>query len=228
MISTQSTTGYIGTIVLYSFFAFKKFDLQYILAFVIFVVPVAYQLSKLDFMREKIEEQFDIEDDLQRINESMDYANKVKRSNEYVGSLARFPSMYYELINIEKDPILGYGRNAGRSYFSQRISGNFVLTSGLLKIFGQFGIPLGLLIFLILYRSSAALGRDFKVRKSVLFIIMLIALTSYTLFITPIIMAFWFYGLFRKKDDLLITVTETTEEVSDVQTTDQSEITAKE
>lgn len=228
MISTQSTTGYIATIVLYSFFAFKKFNLQYILAFFIFVVPVAYQLSKLDFMREKIEEQLEIDDDLERINESMDYVNKTKKSNEYVGSLARFPSMYFEIINIEHDPILGYGRNAGRSYFSQRISGNFVLVGGLLKIFGQYGIPLGLLLYFFLYKSSAALRKDFKVRKGTLFTLFIIISFAYPLFSTPIFTAFWLYGLFRKEEDLLITASETSEEVSDEQTTNQSEITTKE
>ena len=208
LLSTQSTTGLLGAIVLYSIFAFKKIDLQYIIAFLVFVVPVSYQLIRLDFMGGKIEEQLDLDASLRRINTSIDYVNKVKESNEYVGSLARFPSMYFELINIQHDPILGYGRNTGKSYFAQRISGNFVLTSGLLKIFGQYGIPLGLILYLILYRSSAALGRDFKVRKFALFAVFLISLTSYTIFITPVFMAFWFYGLFRKEEDLVLITTE--------------------
>lgn len=219
LLSTQSTTGLLGAIVLYSIFAFKKFDLQYIIAFLIFVVPVSYQLISLDFMGEKIEEQLDLDASLKKINSSVDYVNKVKESNEYVGSLARFPSMYFEIINIEHDPLLGYGRNDGKSYFSQRISGNFVLTSGLLKIFGQYGIPLGLILYLILYRSSAALGRIFKVRKFALFAIFLISLTSYTIFITPVFMAFWFYGLFRKEEDLvLITTEDSTESTTETST----------
>ncbi len=213
MISTQSTTGYVGTIVLYSFFALKKFDLKYILAFCIFVVPISYQFLQLNFMQEKIEEQLDIDDDLIRINKSMDYVNKVKESNEYTGSLARFPSMYFEIINIEHDPILGYGKNVGKSYFSQRISGNYLLTGGLLKIFGQYGIPLGLILYLILLQSSRALGRELNVRKSALFVIMLISLTSYSFFTSPIFMAFWFYGLFRKEDSMLVSATEEGEEI---------------
>lgn len=207
LISTQSTTGYVGAIVLYSIFTFKRFNVKYIFAFFLIIVPISYQLSKMEFMREKIEEQLDIDDDLQRINESMDYVNKVKESNEYVGSLARFPSMYFELINIEKDPILGYGRNNGKSYFSQRISGNFVLTGGL-KIFGQFGIPLAIVLLIILYRSSAVLGQEFKVRKIALFTLFLIAMVSYEFFTVPVFTAFWFYGIFRKEEDLLLVTTE--------------------
>lgn len=217
LISTQSTTGYISAIVLYSIFAFKKFDVKYILAFIIIIVPIGYQLSKMEFMQEKIEEQLDLDTDLRKINDSMDYVNKIKKSNEYVGSLARFPSIYFELINIQHDPILGYGRNNGKSYFSQRISGNYALTGGI-KIFGQFGIPLAILLFIILYRSSAALGREFKVRKIALFAIFLVFLVSYGFFTVPVFMAFWFYGIFLKEEDLVLILsensTETTTETS--------------
>lgn len=212
LISTQSTTGFLGAIVLYSIFTFKKFDLQYILAFLIIIVPVTYQLTKLEFMSEKIEEQLDLDSQIKRINTSIDYVNKVKESNEYTGSLARFPSMYFEIINIEHDPLLGYGRNVGKSYFAQRISGNYLLVGGLLKMFGQYGIPLGIILYLILFRSSSVLGRDFKVRKITLFILFLIILTSYSIFITPVFMAFWLYGIFRKDDSLLVTITEKDEE----------------
>lgn len=217
LISTQSTTGYISAIVLYSIFAFKKFDVKYIFAFLFIIVPIGYQLSKMEFMQEKIEEQLDLDTDLRKINDSMDYVNKIKKSNEYVGSLARFPSIYFELINIQHDPILGYGRNNGKSYFSQRISGNFALTGGI-KIIGQFGIPLAILLFIILYRSSAALGREFKVRKIALFAIFLVFLVSYGFFTVPVFMAFWFYGIFRKEEDLVLILsensTETTTETS--------------
>lgn len=208
LISTQSTTGYVGAIVLYSIFAFKKFDVKYILAFIIIIIPIGYHLSKLEFMQEKIMEEADMDANLKRINESMDYVNKVKESNEYVGSLSRFASIYFEIINIKMDPILGYGRNSGKSYFSQRISGNFVLTSGILKMFGQHGIPLGIILYILLYQSSAALGRDFKVRKIALFAIFLISLTSYTIFTVPVFTAFWFYGLFRKEEDLILITSE--------------------
>ena len=228
LISTQSTTGFLGAIVLYSIFAFKKFDLQYIIAFLVFVVPVSYQLISLDFMGGKIEEQLDLDASLKQINKSVDYVNKVKESNEYVGSLARFPSMYFEVINIQHDPILGYGRNVGKSYFAQRISGNYLLVGGLLKMFGEYGIPLGFILYLILFRSSSALGRDFKIRKITLFVLFLIILTSYSIFITPVFMAFWFYGLFRKEERLLVSVTEEDEGAIEDKMAEESDSQTKE
>ena len=208
LISTQSTTGYVGGIVLYSIFAFKKFDVKYILAFLVIVVPIGYQLSKLEFMHEKIEEQADLDTNLKSINESIDYVNKVKESNEYVGSLSRFASLYFEIINIKMDPILGYGRNPGKSYFSQRISGNYNLTGGLLKMLGQHGIPLGIFLYILLFQSSAAFGREFKIRKIALFAIFLVSSTSYVIFTIPVFTAFWFYGLFRKEEDLIVITSE--------------------
>lgn len=212
LISTQSTTGYVGAIVLYSTIALKKFDLKYILGFLIIIVPIGYQLTKMEFMEEKIMEQADMDANLKKINESIDYVNKVKESNEYAGSLSRFASIYFELINIQHDPILGYGRNVGKSYFAQRISGNFLLVGGLLKIFGQYGIPLGIILYLILFHSSSVLGREFKIRKSTLFILFIIISVSYPLFTIPVFMAFWLYGIFRKEDSLLVSVAEEGEE----------------
>ncbi len=208
LLSTQSTTGLLGGIVLYSIFSFKKFSLKYTIAFLVFVIPISYQLIRLDFMGNKIEEQLDLDASLKQINTSIDYVNKVKESNEYTGSLARFPSMYFELINIQHDPILGYGRNLGKSYFSQRISSNYVLVGGLLRMFGQYGIPLGIFLYIILFHSSVILGREFKVRKIALFTIYLISLTAYGFFIAPVFTAFWFYGLFRKEEDLILITSE--------------------
>ena len=226
--STQSTTGYIAAIVLYSFFSIKKFNFRYILAFLIFVVPIGYQLSKLDFMREKIESQLDLDTELRKSDEVIDYVNKTHKSNEYVSSLGRFQAMYYELINIQMDPILGYGRNPGRSYFAQRISGNFSLPGGLLKMFGEHGIPLGILLYVILYKSSVALGRAFRIRKGTFFVLYLIFLVSYGFFTAPIFTAFWFYGLFRKEDDLLIPVTEDSSENAEELTNETTSLEIKE
>lgn len=223
--STFSTTGYIAAIVLYSFFAIRKINLKGVLGLSLIIIPISFQLARLEFMQEKIVNQLDLDSEISKINERIDYVNKTHQSNEYVGSLGRFQAMYFELINIEKDPILGYGWNTHKSYFSQRISGNYVLTGGLLKLIGQLGIPLALLLYFILYKSSAALGRDFKIRKGTLFAIMIIFCVSYSLFTVPIFTAFWLYGIFRKEDDLLTPITdETTEGREKVSLTDVTEL----
>ena len=103
------------------------------------------------------------------------------------------------------------------------------MTGGLLKIFGQHGIPLGIILYFILYKSSAVLGREFRVRKGALFLIYIIALTGYGFFTVPVFMAFWFYGIFRKEEDLVLITTEastesTTETSTEAQTTSNESV----
>ena len=82
-------------------------------------------------------------------------------------------------------------------------------------MFGQYGIPLGIILYIILLRSSTALGRDLHTRKFALFAIYLISLTAYTIFIVPIFTAFWFYGIFRKEENLIISTEADTETIDE-------------
>ena len=198
MISTQSTTGFVGTLALYAFWGLKKVSMSYILGITFVMLPLGYYVSQLSFMQEKIQKQLDLDYELRKLDKSIDYVNEVKQRNEYVSSLGRFQAIYYEFQNIKEDPLLGYGLSPSNSYFSTHISSNFVLTGGILKIFGQYGIPLGLLLYFFLYKSSARIGKEYGVNKGALFVIFLISSISYPLFLIPVFSAFWLYGLFRK------------------------------
>ena len=197
MLSTQSTTGYVGTLTLYAFWGLKNFNMGYILGITFLILPIAYYVSQLSFMKEKIERQLDLDFELQKLDDRIDYVNEIKQRNEYVASVGRFQAMYYEAQNIKEDPLLGYGISTRNSYFSTHISSNFVLTGGLLKIIGQYGIPLGLFFFFLLYKSSARIGKEHGTNKGALFVIFIISLVSYGFFLVPVFTAFWFYGLFR-------------------------------
>lgn len=198
MLSTQSTTGYVGTIALYAFWGLKRISMSYILGITFVLIPIGYYASQLSFMQEKILKQLDLDYELQKFDKTIDYVNEVKQRNEYIASVGRFQAIYYEAQNIKEDPLLGYGLSPSNSYFSTHISSNFVLTGGILKIFGQYGIPLGLLLYFFLYKSSARIGKEYGVNKGALFVIFLISSISYPLFLIPVFSAFWLYGLFRK------------------------------
>ena len=198
MLSTQSTTGYVGTLALYAFWGLKKISMSYILGITFVMIPIGYYASQLSFMQEKILKQLDLDYELQKFDKTIDYVNEVKQRNEYIASVGRFQAIYYEAQNIKEDPLLGYGLSPSNSYFSTHISSNFVLTGGILKIFGQYGIPLGLLLYFFLYKSSARIGKEYGVNKGALFVIFLISSIFYPLFLIPVFSAFWLYGLFRK------------------------------
>ena len=198
MLSTQSTTGYVGTIALYAFWGLKRISMSYILGITFVLIPIGYYASQLSFMQEKILKQLDLDYELQKFDKTIDYVNEVKQRNEYIASVGRFQAIYYEAQNIKEDPLLGYGISPSNSFFSTHISSNFVLTGGVLKLIGQYGIPLGLLLYFFLYKSSARIGKEYGANKGALFFVYIISSISYTLFLIPVFTAFWLYGLFRK------------------------------
>ena len=200
--STQSTTGYVGAFVLFGIWGMKKISMNYILGVFLILLPIGYQL---DFMKAKIEEQLDLDTSLKKFEDRLDYTYEQNQTDEYIASLGRFQAMYYEFQNIKEDPILGYGRSSVNSYFHTHISSNFVLTGGILGLFGQYGIPIGLFLYFMLYKSSKRIGREFNANKNALFVLFVLSLVSYSFFIVPIFTAFWFYGLFRSNEPITIT-----------------------
>ena len=160
-------------------------------------------LFSLDFMTEKIEDRYNYRGMTEERMEEMDYIEEMYR-DEYVASLDRFESMAFEWENFWKEPLLGYGFNKEHSWFYEEISPNFVLTGGLVKILSQFGIFIGILLYLILFYSSIKVSRTFKHGNMfAFFAVILLSSISYSIFVVPVFTAFWLYGLFcYRKDEL--------------------------
>ena len=130
--------------------------------------------------------------------------NAKEHGDEYVGSLDRFESAYFEWINFQQEPLLGYGRNVDHSWFRKNISKNFFLTGGLVKIISQYGIFIGLFLYILLFYSSVKIGRTNRNQQKFAFAIaFVLSSISYMLFCIPIFTAFWLYGLFGYEEDEL-------------------------
>jgi hypothetical protein len=199
--STMSTTGYSIAILLYSIFWLDKITIKKCLTFIVFVLPLCLYLFSLDFMAEKIQERAQFEGLTQQRMEQMDWNMDVHR-DEYLGSLDRFESAYFDWINFQKEPLLGYGRNTDYSWFRQEISENFELTGGLVKTLSQYGIFVGVLLYVILFFSSFKISKLFPHQRKLAFAFaLLLCSVSYPIFSIPIFTAFWLYGLFCYKDD---------------------------
>ena len=199
--STMSTTGYSIAILLYGIFWFEKITVKKSLIFVVFILPIFAYLFSLDFMTEKIQEKADFRGlDAERL-EDFEYYEQ-KRGDEYVASLDRFESASFEWMNFQHDPLLGYGRSKKHSWFYQELSMNMEMTSGLVKVLSQYGIFIGILLYLILFYSSIMISRAFLHQRWFVFALALILCSvSYTIFSVPIFTAFWLYGLFCRKDE---------------------------
>lgn len=203
LFTTQSTTGFSVVILLYTLFYIKRFTAKYVLGIIFLVIPLIIGLFSLDFMGEKIKKQLDVQSQVDKAMFSANWMNQTREEGEYAYSLDRFPAMFLEWDNVLHDPILGYGRNTNNSYFSKNISTHIVLTGGIVKLFGQYGIPLGLYFYYILYKSSIAFASSANVkRRYTLFLSILLFSISYITFCIPIFTAFWFYGYFKKDESI--------------------------
>lgn len=201
LLSTQSTTGFSTCLLLYIFFFIKHLNLRYIFLSIIVIVPIIYGVIQLDFMKDKIVKQLDVKSSLHQLEESINYAAVTYNDYEYRGSLERFQAIYFEWKNVINDPLLGYSRNTRHSYFSTNISTHFVLTGGVVKLLGQYGIPLGLFLYYMLFYSSIKIATMFHYKRKFAFgFIILLSSISYITFCIPIFTTFWFYGYFYKKE----------------------------
>lgn len=200
LLSTQSTTGISICLILYLLFFVKQLTPRYKFSGIIVMLPILYGIMQLDFMAQKIEDQLNVKSTLPQLEESMNYAAKTYKDYEYRGSLGRFQAIYFEWKNIIEDPLLGYGRNTNNSYFKEKISTHFELTGGIIKLIGQYGIPLGLFMYYILFKSSIQIAHSFRFKNKYAFgIIITLSSISYITFCIPIFTTFWFYGYFNKK-----------------------------
>ena len=199
--TTISTTGYSIVLLLYAIYWLLGGSLKSILSFFFIVLPVIVFVFSLDFMGEKIQDKANYEGLTRERVHNINY-NAKTYGDEYLGSFDRFESAYFDWINFQKEPLLGYGRNVNYSWFSQEISKNFFLTGGLVKIFSQYGIFLGIILYILLFYSSAKASYTCQnQQKFTLAIVLLVSSFSYLIFCIPIYTAFWLYGLFCYEED---------------------------
>lgn len=202
--TTMSTTGYVTTLILFLIFYIRRWSMNYILAVLLIGTPVIIGIAQLDFMYGKIMKQLEVKDSIANHELSYAYIDSGEagvEKDEYRGSLDRFESAYYEFTeNVPYDPILGYGLNNRNSHFYKTVTSNFVLTGGVAKIFSMFGIPLAILIYILLWKSSCYIAdNSSEKRRSALMVIFLACSISYPVFMVPIFTAFWLMGLFHKQ-----------------------------
>lgn len=201
--STMSTTGFTTAIVLYGLFMLKKINVKSIFTFILIMGPIILASSQLDFMHDKITDRIEAANNIDRWKENFRWHNKHTPEDEYISSIDRFEAMSFELLNIQNDPILGYGRDFKHSYFYNNLSKHHSLAHGLLKVFGMYGIILGMAFYIILWMSSKRIGNDSNFRQPIaLFIIICLSSISYQILSVPIFTAFWFWGLFASSNHL--------------------------
>lgn len=199
--STMSTTGYSITCLIYIFFWFYNVSPKRIFSFIFIIIPLSVFVFSLDFMGEKIQDKANFEGITRERMQGINY-NEKEHGNEYLGSLDRFESAYFEWMNFQQDPLVGYGRNTDYSWFRQKISKNLSLTGGIVKILSQYGIFIGLFLYIILFFSSFKISHTcLHPQKFAVAIMLILSSISYPIFCIPIFTAFWLYGFFGYEED---------------------------
>ena len=202
--STMSTTGYSIVMLIYALYWVQEFNTKKALIFLFVALPLSIFIFSLDFMGEKIQDRANFEGLTRERLQDINY-NAKKHGDEYIGSLDRFESAYFEWINFQQEPLLGYGRNVDHSWFQQNVSKNYSLTGGLVKILSQYGMFVGTLLYILLFYSSIKISRTCRFQQKSAFAIALLASSiSYIIFTIPIFTAFWLYGLFCFEEDEII------------------------
>lgn len=199
--STMSTTGYSITFLIYVIFWLNEINAKSILSFIFIAIPLSILIFSFDFMGGKIQEKAKFEGLTRERVHNINY-NAKTYGDEYLGSLDRFESMYFDWINFKQEPLLGYGRNNDYSWFRRNISKNFALTGGLVKTFSQYGLFIGLFLYVILFLSSFKISQTCWYQQRIAFAIaLLLSSISYPVFGIPIFTAFWLYSLFCYDED---------------------------
>ena len=100
-------------------------------------------------------------------------------------------------MNIKDKPILGYGIRRENSYIYNNISPVIITSNGIMKPFAQFGIILGIIVFVLMYQSTVKLSKDFFFTPSyLLFLVVIFGSVSYMFDSTPIMRALQLYALY--------------------------------
>lgn len=194
LITTFSTTGYImGIIIFAGYYLFsKKVSFAKRVIYTSIIVAGSISIYSLPFISEKINRNADTQ------SYSTEVASYVWYEQESMTYTAgRFEGIALDFMNFKDKPILGYGLMRENSYLYNNISPVIITSNGIMKPFAMFGIILGVIIFVLMYRSTVKLSKDFLFTPPyLLFIVIIVGSVSYMFDSTPIMRALQLYALY--------------------------------
>lgn len=196
LVSTFSTTGYMTFFVIIGVHIIKSYKMSIFRKVIVGITfsYLAYSVYQVPFLSEKIDEASDV-------NSFAYYSNDKLSNRDENFTVDRFEGIYLDYLNLQKDPIVGYGANREESYVYKYIS-PFILTSNsLTKPLAQYGLPLGLLVLFLLFIGTREISRYYNPSNpNLLFIAIMLSSVSYNMLDNPVVMALLFYSLFYIKN----------------------------
>lgn len=200
LFSSQSTTGYMAFFIcVLGFFINASYSVSVRKIKIVIAILSFLTLVYSPFMVDKIEE----------ISDSDNFLNDVKAQNysdagwSYVPQ--RIEGLVLESMNIMHSPLVGYGDNDLFSYVKSTLFPNFdiALSNGLLQIIAMMGIPLGLLVYFLTYKSSSKIIQYYNLKGNYLLFLLICAINvSYNFFVQPFFVVFTLYSFFVLDEEI--------------------------
>lgn len=191
LITTQSTTGFLGLITLIMWYAWNH---SKNILFRSFSIPLAVGVTiflyiNVPFLQEKISER-STQDSEERIEHSIKYGNKINPG--------RFASFQLALKDFIRYPVAGIGGHKAFKYGSQGRA-QVSIINGLGRVISSYGV-IGLLIFLaLIIKSGKWYSSYYNISGFMIFpLLILIIGFSFGIIESPIIVVLWMVPVFLK------------------------------
>jgi hypothetical protein len=183
LLTTQSTTGFISLLIILIHLLFNK-NIKYALAYLVLLIPLSIAIYNLPFVGEKINKLIDTDSTMEKVDQDLE----IDEDRNYVPQ--RFDGLAFEFLNILNDPIFGYGNDVENSYVKNNISAALVLSNGVLKVLARFGLIVGAIFYLLLYKSSRLISKFYGIKGGIFFMLLYISISiSYDFILVPFFLA---------------------------------------
>lgn len=180
----------------------KSFRLFNVLRILVILLPIAFCVTQLEFIGEKLKEKMNVEVAVEEIEESYQWTDTYNKTNDdFAYAMDRFPSFYFEFLDFIQDPIIGYGGNVQDSFFAKNYTDAIGFTGGLMTLFAKHGFFIAVFLLYVLSKASFAYAKDmYSEKRNGLLLCFLVSMISYPLIWFPLYTAFWFYGYFQDSE----------------------------
>ncbi len=198
ILSTQSTTSYLVFISVMIIYLYNKKRKIVVAMFPILLV-VVFVLMRFDFMAAKLHSLSIFNEDH---NEAWESAVDFFSTSDDIVVPQRFDGLLLEGLNILHDPLLGNATDT-YSYLYSLFGVKFSLSNGILRIFANMGIFMGVLFYLLCIQSSYWMSKTFKYKGTLAFFLLFLLINfSYSWIFEPLFMAFIIYPFVINKQSI--------------------------
>lgn len=198
LMTSLSTTGYtvfLGCIL--PFYLLQKRTLNIIISG-IFLIPIVAFIVQLDFMSEKLIKLQSSEYTRDQILYNLEW-NQQNKGFDVAYVPQRFDGIMFQLLNVQNEPILGYGLNEKDNFLHTKINEAIAPSEGIVKLYARYGLLLGILLTIVFIISCRQIAIEMNYKKWFFLILFYILISmSYPFYDIPLYMAFLYYCLFKK------------------------------